>query len=248
MITRTAAVPASTWEWPKFTPYVVFGTGLILSAVFHRSRNFQSLLLLATSAVAVVLGHRYLSSTTLELLLKGIALLLPLNLILISFLPESGIFTRSAVIRLGGLIAQAVAVAVACKFFLSQSLWLINARILQVVPFDDFRGLPQSVLMANAVAFVLLLAQIVRRRFRPTDVGIYWALLASLVAFVVAGSAHLSSMAFSAGAIVLVIALLETFYAMAYMDELTDLPSRRSFNDAKMKLGNTYTVAMVDVD
>ena len=46
----------------------------------------------------------------------------------------------------------------------------------------------------------------------------------------------------------LVIALLEAFYAMAYLDELTDLPSRRSFNDAKLRLGNTYTVAMVDVD
>ena len=32
------------------------------------------------------------------------------------------------------------------------------------------------------------------------------------------------------------------------LDELTDLPSRRSFNDAKLRLGNTYTVAMVDVD
>src|SRR3954463_8271867 len=177
MITRTTAVPASTWEWPKFTPYLVFGTGLILSAVFHRSRNFHSLLLLGTSAITVALGHRYLSSMTLELLLKAVALLLPLNLILISFLPETGIFTRSAAIRVGVLISQAVAVAVACRFFVLQTLALINARIIQAVPFEDFRGLPQSVLIANAVAFVLLLAQIVRRRFRPTDIGIYWALL-----------------------------------------------------------------------
>src|SRR4051812_6412831 len=248
MVTHTAAAPPSSSELLKFTPYVVFGAGLILSAVFHRSRNFHALMLLALSALVVALGHRYLSPTALEFSLKAMALLLPLNLVLISYLPESGIFTRAGTIRVGVLVSQAVAVAATGRFYLLPMMALIERRIVQVLPFDNFRGLPHAVLLANAIGFVLLLIQVARRRFRPTDVGIYWALSASFVAFCVAGSVHLASMAFSAGGIVLVIALLETFYAMAYLDELTDLPSRRSFNDAKLKLGNTYTVAMVDVD
>jgi len=35
---------------------------------------------------------------------------------------------------------------------------------------------------------------------------------------------------------------------MAFRDELTALPTRRSLNEALLKLGNTYTVAMVDID
>src|SRR5438270_12939913 len=35
---------------------------------------------------------------------------------------------------------------------------------------------------------------------------------------------------------------------MAYLDELTQLPSRRSLNEALLKLGETYSIAMLDVD
>jgi diguanylate cyclase (GGDEF)-like protein len=35
---------------------------------------------------------------------------------------------------------------------------------------------------------------------------------------------------------------------MAYRDELTGLPARRALNDALLRVGGTYTVAMVDVD
>jgi diguanylate cyclase (GGDEF)-like protein len=35
---------------------------------------------------------------------------------------------------------------------------------------------------------------------------------------------------------------------MAYLDELTQLPSRRALNEAMLKMGDSYTLAMVDVD
>jgi diguanylate cyclase (GGDEF)-like protein len=35
---------------------------------------------------------------------------------------------------------------------------------------------------------------------------------------------------------------------MAYRDELTQLPSRRALNEALLKVGDAYTIAMVDVD
>ncbi len=35
---------------------------------------------------------------------------------------------------------------------------------------------------------------------------------------------------------------------MAYIDQLTDLPSRRALNERMLKLGGSFTIAMVDVD
>src|SRR5437660_11210609 len=35
---------------------------------------------------------------------------------------------------------------------------------------------------------------------------------------------------------------------MAYHDELTQLPSRRALNEALLKMDDTYTIAMVDID
>ena len=45
-----------------------------------------------------------------------------------------------------------------------------------------------------------------------------------------------------------VIASPLNYFAMAYLDELTQLPSRRSLNEALLKLGDSYSIAMLDVD
>ena len=44
------------------------------------------------------------------------------------------------------------------------------------------------------------------------------------------------------------VAAVESAYALAYHDELTGLPGRRAFNEALLRVGDTYTVAVVDVD
>jgi diguanylate cyclase (GGDEF)-like protein len=46
----------------------------------------------------------------------------------------------------------------------------------------------------------------------------------------------------------LIVAMLQTTYGMAFRDELTGLPSRRALNESMMKLGRRYTIAMIDVD
>ena len=52
----------------------------------------------------------------------------------------------------------------------------------------------------------------------------------------------------TAGGLMLVVAVLESSYFMAFRDELTGLPSRRALNEYLQRSGSRYTVAMVDVD
>ncbi|HVZ17377.1 MAG TPA: GGDEF domain-containing protein [Terriglobales bacterium] len=248
VVTERIAPPPSASELLRFAPFVVFGAGIVLSGVFHRSRILQALLLLAVATLALTQGIARLDPATQPFLIGAVGVLLPLNIVLIVFLPETGIFTRHAFVRLLALVLQLTLVVVTWHFYLPQATYWVNRPLLLMLPFTTFHGLPHSVLVISGIAMLLLVIPLQRRRFRPGDIGIFWALLASIAALVVCRSQRSVSLAFTAGAIVLVIALLETFYAMAYVDELTDLPGRRSFNDAKLKLGSTYTVAMVDVD
>jgi diguanylate cyclase (GGDEF)-like protein len=241
-------VPASAADFIRYAPHLVFAAGLLLSATFHRSRIFHALLLLFACNLALVLTADRFSAPAGDLLVRLIGVSLPLNLVLIAFLPESGIFSRQGLIRLGVLALEGVTIAIGIRYYAVAILHKLDRPFVQWLPFDNFRRLPHSVLVAFTLCLLLLLLPLVHRRFRPTDIGLFWALLSSFVALCVVGSVRLSSVAFAAGAVVLLIALLEAFYAMAYLDELTDLPSRRSFNDAKLRLGSTYTVAMVDVD
>jgi diguanylate cyclase (GGDEF)-like protein len=248
MISHMHVVPPSATDFIRYAPYFVFGVGLLLSALFHRSRIFHSLLLLLAGNLALVLTADRLSFPANDVLARLVGLLLPLNLVLIAYLPETGIFSRHGLVRIGAFAFQLIAIAITTRFYPAPTLNFVSRPFVQLLRFDSFRGLPHSILVAFVLAFLLLLLQLVHRRFRPVDIGLYWALISSFGALCVVGSPRLSSIAFAAGAIVLVIALLEAFYAMAYFDELTDLPSRRSFNDAKLRLGNKYTIAMVDVD
>jgi len=79
--------------------------------------------------------------------------------------------------------------------------------------------------------------------------GIAWAWL--LVAATLPASPGMDpegSLLRMAAALVLGLAVLETSYAMAYRDELTGLPARRSLMRDLEGVSGTYTLAMVDVD
>jgi diguanylate cyclase (GGDEF)-like protein len=78
--------------------------------------------------------------------------------------------------------------------------------------------------------------------------SLLWAMISSFVALRLGVSNHLSGIFFATGELAILVALIETSYSMAYLDELTQLPSRRALNEALMKLPETYTVAMLDVD
>jgi diguanylate cyclase (GGDEF)-like protein len=86
------------------------------------------------------------------------------------------------------------------------------------------------------------------RRYRAVESSLFWALVASLIAFWSGGTNFRAGIFFATGGMALMVAVLETSYKMAYHDELTQLPSRRALNEALMKLPESYSIAMVDVD
>ncbi|MFN2169179.1 MAG: GGDEF domain-containing protein, partial [Anaerolineae bacterium] len=53
---------------------------------------------------------------------------------------------------------------------------------------------------------------------------------------------------FTVAGLILGASLLDSTYRLAYNDELTGLPGRRSLNQALMGLGRRYALAMIDVD
>jgi diguanylate cyclase (GGDEF)-like protein len=78
------------------------------------------------------------------------------------------------------------------------------------------------------------------------------ALAGAILAFAIAAHVPTASVTFSifisAGALMLMIAVLQDTFRMAYRDELTGLPSRRALNEWMLSPGRIYTIAMADVD
>ncbi|MDH3343306.1 MAG: GGDEF domain-containing protein, partial [Gammaproteobacteria bacterium] len=52
----------------------------------------------------------------------------------------------------------------------------------------------------------------------------------------------------SAAMLMLVIAVIQESWSMAYIDQLTSLPGRRALEEELLKLGSNYAIAMMDID
>jgi diguanylate cyclase (GGDEF)-like protein len=120
---------------------------------------------------------------------------------------------------------------------------MVQASYLRHIP---KLPLPQPVLVASIAAFCLLVFSFIKHK-GAIESGFLWALLASFCALA-AKPGSISTIYFSTAGLILIVAVIEASYVMAFRDELTGLPARRSLNECLLKMGRRYTVAMVDVD
>lgn len=243
---KTQGMAPSFWH---YYPYVIFGIGLLLSALFNCSRLFFALLIVGVSDRALMWLAPRLSSTGVhKIIFDAVALLLPLNLLALYFMRDRGIISPRGRRRVAFILAQMIFVGLVV---LIHPIQVRAASLMQgeIVPkgYSDWSRLSQPALLVFLLAgAVMLIYQLDRRR--PVESGLFWALVTAFIALNAGGASHLSSVYFASGGLILGIAVLETSYTMAYHDELTQLPSRRALNQALLKVGDAYTVAMVDVD
>ncbi len=210
-------------------PLIILGVGLLLSWRFNRSVVIFALLGIALAAAVQRWqpGYRDFAS-----------MLLPLNLALIALIKERGIFTLRGALRILLIMLQLPLVLWLAKGFGAHSLFS-----LQIMP--QLASANQPLLLAMGLASVVLLSRYVFVRSALLS-GFFWANLAICWAALLRPEFVLFY--YQVAALILLVAVVESSYSMAYRDELTSLPARRALNEEFLKLGRHYTVAMVDID
>lgn len=230
-----------------FVFYGAVTAGLLLAWRFHSSRVFFALLLLllAQESTAVFSAGRLPLTGSGRTALEAVALLMPLNFVLLSLLRERGFaFPNTGPLFLL-LFTEATAVFAIC-------------RALPITAAPATHGshhaaaglalpLPAYIPWIFAAAGVTLLVRFLLLR-KPVESALLWSLLAFFLAVHFGGQGRIA-LAYSAiAALILAVSIVETSYLLAYHDELTTLPSRRALNDALLNLQVPYSIAMVDID
>lgn len=225
--------------------YVVFGGGILLAWRFDRSRLVLALLVLALAdgALLRVAGSR--AAGTGRVVFDAVALLLPLNLAALSWIAERGLLTPRGLWRGLLLAAQALAVAAISRPTLAGSAAWLEHRLVETGMLRAI-DLPQPAIVAFALAFLLVTLRFILHP-TPLEAGSVWALIGALLALTTQPGLG-STLYLTTAQLILVVALVETSYGMAYGDELTGLPARRALDEALLKLGDRYAIAMVDID
>lgn len=228
--------------------YIVFIAGLVLAWRFHSSRSLLAIivLLLAHSALEFFSGHRPASSGSGYIALEAIAILLPLNFVYLLFLRERGFVLASVTAFLGALFLQSVFVAVLCRPGQISPPSFLDVSFLPD-SFFAWTRLPPLAWLAFAAGSVISLVRLLPER-KPIEGGLFWALAAAFLGMQAGGGGKIGSAYFTVSGLILACAIIENSYFLAYHDELTTLPARRSFNDALLSLPERYTIAVVDID
>jgi len=226
-------------------PLVVLVGGILLGWRFDRSRLVFTLAALfltdrALLAWAPVDGR---GGDVGRAVFGALAILLPLNLGALAWLPERGLLARPGRLALAVLAGDIILVVLLCQpLFLPLAVHLDTAR-----RGSTLGALGAVSLVLFVFAFVILARQAVLQ-VTAIESGAVWSVVAAFLALGTGGGGLDSSVYLATAGLILVLSLIETWHRMAYDDELTGLPARRALNEALVRLRGVYTVAMVDVD
>ncbi len=239
-------LPSSVSSFLPWTPYAVFAIGAMLSVSYNRSRVLFAMIVLCLADWLLIqyLPGRISSSPAARVVFDALAILLPLNLLAFSFMRERGTLTRIGILRFLLIGLQLIAVVVICRpEFVARAGFFLRYSFIPWHVLQQHTRFPQASLVAFALSFTVLTIRFLWMQ-KPLERGFFWVLITAFIAL----NAAFPSLYFAAAGLILVVSLIEMSHQMAYKDELTGLPGRRAFNEAALKLGEKYTLAMVDVD
>jgi len=241
-VQREAVVQSAAAPYAAYFCFDALVVAVLLSMYYDQTR-------LLCSASAVVLTVLTLGPwiTDFNIVKLAVVILLPLNLSLLAVAKERGLMTADGLLKLGIVAAQPFGL-----------IWIVQRNGPNWGPTLAWSGgfgggLPWLAQLSFAMGAVMLLALVFSRRTK-VEQGLLWALVAMFLGLsrLEAGPEGAASDAlfFYSGTagLILVFAVLEHGYDIAFRDELTGLPGRRAFNNVMEQLGGTYAIAMCDVD
>jgi len=253
-----------------FVPYLVFAVGFVMGWRYANAGMILGSFTLAFSYY----GLDYFRSAELSRavmigpsITSALAFLLPFNLAFYSVLTKRRLFTSVGIFALTLLMVQVFAVIFFCHPF-SHISARVMAEIKSLSPvvadklsdfslwqdsflsdhsFFRFESMPTAPIVAFGMAFFFVLVQFVK----TSDIricGFFFATVAAMLGIITRFSEPAVIFYFFAAGLILVITTVEASFSMAYIDELTALPGRRSLNETLLNLGKKYAIAMIDVD
>ena len=231
----TLALPALS-----FLYYCAVAGGMLLAWRFHSSRIFLALCVLFMAEGALAVWGE--AQPVLITAAHAVAVLLPLDFVLIALMHERGFSAESLKTVSLFLFVETIVVAVLCRSAETRLPSAAHPRH----PFTTIT-LPTYalVIFAAAAAFLLVRFLLVRK---PVESALLWTLSAFFLSLHFAANGRLAALYSATAACILVTSVIESSYLLAYHDELTTLPSRRAFNEALQRLQQPYSIAVVDID
>jgi len=185
-----------------------------------------------------------------QILYAGVGMLLPLNLMVLAMTEERGLLGFWGLSKISLIVVPASAL-----FWIStleaeglQTLadGFLNFRIF-ATKMDQGTQLPQLAILIGAIAFLALTIRLFLSS-SPASGGYWGVLIASMIGLHFVTERLQADVFLITAMAIITLSILQIIYRMAFVDELTEIPSRRALFADMKKLRQSYAVAMCDID
>lgn len=245
-------------------PYTIFSIGALMG---WRYNNMGLVMGSCVLGLSYFISLRFSPGQGSNTFYEAYIFLFPLNIVMCSMLIKRYVFTLKGFLSLFILLFQILVIIALCGQ-IDYSSSAVVSKIEGFIPFasirlDDFsNGFKSFLKMKDMVifkqiptpaiiSFLLSLAYLSARFLKNRDILLagYIGSLAAVILSAAANRPEAAPVVFHITAgLILIVTNIEASFFMAYNDELTSLPGRRSLNESMMNLGKKYTIAMMDID
>ena len=247
MLILSKQAELSTWGpllLPLY-PLAVVTVALLLGWRFDRSRLVFATVVIALAGWLLQYYGTHHDATG-RITSVAVFALLPLNIALIALLKERGIFSWHGILRWGLILSQPLMVWALIHFQQYYWLGIFDTPLISLSVLDSVT-LEQPALLGFAFALVLT-AYLGLRQHNAMESSMFWALTLILYSLLSEHSHDVFIIFLTTAILMLIVAVVEISYTMAFRDALTGLHGRRARNQSLLKLGGRYSIARLDVD
>lgn len=230
-----------------YLPFIIFIVGMGLSWIFHHSREFNIFLLLTVIYISL---SKYIWNPDLkvdsQLAFLLLVALIPINYLLNFLLKERGILNQFGIRRFVLLAIQLYCIA-----------WMLEhpypaLKEFLILSYFKYDILSLTSITQPLIAAILISGLIILFKLLQTSSILISGIFSSLIAITTAihfyQQPQLATIFIILAGLLIIISIIINAYSLAYLDELTNLPSRRAMVQNISTLGKRYSIAMVDVD
>ena len=247
-------------------PYAIFFVGIIMGWRYNNTPMVLALFTIGLSYLILVKFHegKLPESVSGLSIVEILTFLLPLNLAFFTILSKRWIFSSTGALSVILVLAQVFAVALITHA--GESNLLMEFQTVApgaTVEFVSFSNGLHTIMCDRSLfglenvstvsvfsftgALIFLLIRFIQKR-EATLAGFFGTLIAIFMGISTQDITPSCTVYFASAGLILIFTTIEASYSMAYNDELTGLPGRRSLNETLLNLGKKFSIAMIDVD
>ncbi len=231
-----------------YLPYLLIFAGAFLAWGYNNGREFHLLIVIGLGywAIRQYIWTPNLAIESQSMLFAVACVFIPLNYLLQNILIERGVWRWQMLKRLSISLVQITCVILLLKYPDAEVSQILRTVLWQN-PWPGLVTVTQPGLIVIALSVIIIVIQLFKKTtvLRSSDL---MSLLALAMALNSVSQPSVAMIFFSIAAASLLMGVILNSYNLAYLDELTNLPSRRALKQDLMGLGKRYCVAMLDLD